>query len=127
MLFFLSISANSQTFGTIKGMVSDKNNPLEYVNVILTKTVDTTKVIKFVTTDIAGKFLIDKIELGNYAVKFQLIGYKSYSQKVAITNTVDYSILGGVVVSLGSQMVDASLRGQLEALRQSSKEALLKL
>ena len=86
MLFFLSISANSQTFGTIKGMVSDKNNPLEYVNVILTKTVDTTKVIKFVTTDIAGKFLIDKIELGNYAVKFQLIGYKSYSQKVAITN-----------------------------------------
>lgn len=43
-------------------------------------------------------------------------------KEVKINTTVDESLIGGLVVRLGSRMVDTSIRAKLDALRTSMKE-----
>ncbi len=40
-----------------------------------------------------------------------------------LTTTVDPALLGGLIVRVGSQMIDTSLRTKLQSLRQAMKEA----
>ena len=48
---------------------------------------------------------------------------KTYGKDVAITAVIDPSILGGLIVKVGSQMVDGSLRTKLNSLKQAMNEA----
>jgi F-type H+-transporting ATPase subunit delta len=43
------------------------------------------------------------------------------SENVALTVTVDPAIIGGLIVKLGSRMVDTSLRTKLNSIRQAMK------
>ena len=43
-------------------------------------------------------------------------------EKVAVDVKVDPAIIGGIVVKLGSKMVDASLRTKLNGIRTAMKE-----
>jgi F-type H+-transporting ATPase subunit delta len=43
------------------------------------------------------------------------------SENVALTVTVDPTIIGGLIVKLGSRMVDTSLRTKLNSIRQAMK------
>jgi F-type H+-transporting ATPase subunit delta len=43
--------------------------------------------------------------------------------KVTLSETVDPSILGGLVVKVGSRMIDTSLKTKLNALKYAMKEA----
>lgn len=45
--------------------------------------------------------------------------------EIILKETVDESLLGGVVVRLGSKMIDASLRNRLNQLQTAMKEATL--
>ena len=49
---------------------------------------------------------------------------KSLGKKVKAEEEVDESILGGVIVKVGSKMVDASVSGGLEKLKVITKEAI---
>jgi outer membrane receptor protein involved in Fe transport len=113
----------AQNAGKISGKVSDKMVPLEFVTVSLSKTADTGKVVYFTTTDSAGIFSFDKMELGEYLIKFSLIGYKAASQKLLLTETVssitaanyilqkDVSVLKTVTVSTQKKLIEKTPQG----------------
>jgi len=46
---------------------------------------------------------------------------KMTGSEVAITNKIDNSILGGIVVKIGSRMIDSSLKSKLQRLKLSMK------
>jgi outer membrane receptor protein involved in Fe transport len=81
----------SQNTGKVGGNVYDKKTPLEFVTIILFKTADTAKAAYFTITDSAGGFTFEKIELGEYLIKFSLTGYKPNTQKLLLTET--YAVL----------------------------------
>jgi outer membrane receptor protein involved in Fe transport len=128
LLFVLLFCKTSQyTFaqntGKISGSVSDKVMPLEFVTVALSTTADTGKVVYLTTTDSAGIFSFDKIELGEYLIQFSLIGYKATSQKLLLTETVsaittanyilikDASVLKKVTVSAQKKLIEKTPQG----------------
>jgi len=71
---------------------------------------------------VAAKFLAEKLSDKNLdALKTAL---KSVTGKdVALNVNVDPSIIGGLVVKLGSRMVDSSLRTKLNSIKHAMKEA----
>lgn len=75
----------AQKTGKIEGRLLDKDQPLEFVTVTVVKQTDTTRVAYYSTTDSSGSFVIDAIDFGDYLVKFSLIGYKPFAQKISIT------------------------------------------
>ena len=52
---------------------------------------------------------------------------KTLGKKVAIKNELDASIMGGLIVKVGSLMLDDSVKAKLEALRLVSKRAVAAL
>ena len=78
-------SVFAQNTATVTGTVYDKQVPLEFVTVTLSNTADTGKVLYYTTTDSTGLFLFDKVALGNYQVKFSLMGYNTLLQKLSVT------------------------------------------
>ncbi len=125
VLLFCTVSQYTfaQNTGKISGKVSDKMIPLEFVTVSLYKITDTSKVLYFTTTDSAGIFSFDKMELGGYLIKFSLIGYKTASQKLLLTETVssittanyilikDVSVLKTVTVSAQKKLIEKTPQG----------------
>jgi len=53
-------------------------------------------------------------------VKSQLAGL--VDQKISLSTDVDESLLGGLVVRIGSRMVDSSLRTKLQKMQTAMKE-----
>ena len=48
---------------------------------------------------------------------------KAYGKDISITAITDPSILGGLILKVGSQMIDGSLRTKLNSLKQAMNEA----
>ncbi len=73
-LFFGNVYAQ----GTITGTISERSNRknIEFATVLLLKLPDSTSV-KGTATDKKGKFVIDKVEPGNYFLKYSFIGFTS--------------------------------------------------
>ena len=71
----LSFKNYSQNSGTINGKVLEKTSPVEFANIILTLTNDSTKIIKFTSTDSLGNFLLTELPFENYILKIQMIGF----------------------------------------------------
>ena len=44
-------------------------------------------------------------------------------QEISLTTDVDESLLGGLVVRVGSRMIDSSLKTKLQGMRTAMKEA----
>lgn len=51
-----------------------------------------------------------------------VLSARAEGQKVLINTTVDESLIGGLVVKLGSKMIDTSVRSKLSALQNAMKE-----
>ena len=49
---------------------------------------------------------------------------KSLGNKVQVTSDVDEEILGGIMIKIGSKMLDASVRGKLDKLQIITKNAI---
>ena len=43
-------------------------------------------------------------------------------KEIKLETSVDESLIGGLVIKVGSQMIDTSIRAQLAALKNSMKE-----
>ncbi len=84
-LLFLSVNALAQnsTLGSVKGTVVDDSTrlPLEFVDVLLLRTADSTLITGAVTQS-SGRFDLKDIPFGQYVVKFTLVGYREKTTQV---------------------------------------------
>lgn len=75
LLIFSILGLKSQTNYSISGTIIDSNSPVEFVNVALITTNDTSRIVKVVVTDSSGKFVLNELKAGNYFLKTQIIGF----------------------------------------------------
>src|ERR1035437_5682226 len=89
MLIFygLTLFQVSQTFGqncVIRGKVTDRNEVLPFVNVILFKMGDTMKMVKGTLTDMKGDYILNRVDPGKYFLKFSSIGYHTKKSNIEL-------------------------------------------
>ncbi|WP_233566105.1 carboxypeptidase-like regulatory domain-containing protein [Flavobacterium sp. 81] len=87
LLFITSQFSFGQSQTSIKGTISDGKLPVEFVDVILKNTSDSTKIAAYTVTDASGSFVLDNIINGDYQLQFKLIGFKTNIQKVKFSGT----------------------------------------
>jgi len=77
VLYSMKLIAQSHNGGGISGtvLIESTKKPLEFVNVVVLKELDSALVTGAVT-DEKGKFQIDNVPLGTYFIKFSLLGYE---------------------------------------------------
>ncbi len=81
-LWFISLIALAQNFGSIEGQLLSNGNPAEFLNVSLVGTTMGS------ATDLDGKYSIDNIPFGKYVVRFSGIGYITQNTSITITSTL---------------------------------------
>jgi len=59
---------------------------------------------------------------GAHAKRLVAVLKKAVGKEVTLNATVDESLIGGLVVKVGSKMIDTSIRSKLNALQNSMKE-----
>ena len=79
---FLSFAQSS---GSIRGVVRENNNPVEFANVFVTLQDDTTKIVAGEVTNSLGEFLLNNLPFENYILNVQLVGFKGKQISVSIT------------------------------------------
>ncbi|WP_103071245.1 TonB-dependent receptor domain-containing protein [Aquimarina sediminis] len=92
-LFLTAQPSNNAVVGSIQGKVIDKNlqQPIPYATVAIHD--GTNKIISGGISTDNGEFLISDIPKGNYTLKIQFIGYKTYSQPIEISrNSKDVNV-----------------------------------
>ncbi|PKV49964.1 outer membrane receptor for ferrienterochelin and colicin [Aquimarina sp. MAR_2010_214] len=114
ILFFLSFwcllltaqPSNKAVVGTIKGKVIDKNlqQPIPYATVAIHDGVD--KIISGGISTDDGDFLISDIPKGNYTLKIQFIGYKTYSQPIEISRKNKDINVGSILLEEEAESLD---------------------
>ena len=98
LLIFIVIGKFSfaQNMGSIAGNLTDKGKPIEFVNVVLRKTIDSTKVVAYANTDSLGQFKFSNIPFNEYQIKFSFIGYQSFSQIISLNAKTNFIELKNV-------------------------------
>lgn len=83
LIFLLvGIYAQAQT-SSIKGIVTNvKKIPVEYANVVLYDSSDSTKIVKATTTDVTGRFELSRIPHGSYRLQASCVGYVVASVRI---------------------------------------------
>ncbi len=97
---------NKAIVGSIKGKVIDKNlkQPIPYATVVIND--GTEKIISGGITTENGDFLITDIPKGNYTLKVQFIGYKTYSQPIEISRKNKDLNVGTVTLEETAESLD---------------------
>ena len=92
--------------GVISGKVIDKTSKeaLPYVNIVVRDVAK--KILTGGITDEKGLFKIKDIPKGNSIVEIQFIGFKTYSQKISITNKRKKINLGTIALEEDSATLD---------------------
>ena len=86
LFYLLSFYAIGQE-ATITGQVVDQNNqPLSFVNVLVTDASDNS-IVKGASTDESGKFIITGLVFKTYILQATFLGFESYSENITIANT----------------------------------------
>ncbi|OXB21702.1 TonB-dependent receptor [Flavobacterium tructae] len=119
-LFILSQVAFAQN-SSVKGTVSDGKLAIEFVDVVLKNTADSTKVAGYAVTDASGNFSLDHVTSGEYKLQFKLIGFKTVTQKVKFTGSpisigtitlkTDTNLLNTVVVNSHKKQIQKTNEG----------------
>ena len=122
-IIFFALNVYAQEKGLVKGKIMEGDNPLEFVNVLLTAEKDTVTVIKFATTGQEGLFMFDNVPIGEYRISARLIGYTpksiSFTIKDEIPNVdfgnvfmeTDTQILGIVTVEVQRKLIQKTTEG----------------
>ncbi|MCC9016347.1 TonB-dependent receptor domain-containing protein [Flavobacterium lipolyticum] len=106
---------------SVKGTVSDGKLAIEFVDVVLKNTADSTKVAGYAITDATGNFSLDHVASGEYKIQFKLIGFKTVTQKVKFTGSpisigtitlkTDTNLLNTVVVNSHKKQIQKTNEG----------------
>lgn len=115
----------AQKSGQIKGIVSDEKGVLEFVDINLKKITDTTKTVGYTTTDIKGNFTIENIANGDYFIQFKLIGYKTHSQKISISEANPSLNLGKIVLKNDATLLSTVVISSQKKLIQKTQEGFI--
>lgn len=106
----VGMCARAQT-SSIKGIVTDvKKIPVEYANVILYNSADSTQIVKAATTDLKGRFELSKIPHGSYRLYASCVGY--VGAHVPIDNLQEdikdmYIVMAGQTIALDETTITA--------------------
>ena len=123
LIVSIIITANAQETGSVKGKLTGKNVPVEFVDILLSSVKDTTKILYFASTDSTGTFFLDKISFGQYKLTAELIGYKTMSKLLTISKgkpivdlgtmamEADAMMLGSVTVSAQKKIIEKTPEG----------------
>jgi outer membrane receptor protein involved in Fe transport len=94
---------------------------IEFVDVVLKNTADSTKVAGYAVTDASGNFSLDHVTSGEYKIQFKLIGFKTVTQKVKFTGSpisigtitlkTDTNLLNTVVVNSYKKQIQKTNEG----------------
>jgi len=105
--------------GILTGSITDKKTgiPIEYANVVLYKTKDST-MINGVITDKKGNFRIEKVPFGNFYIKVNFIGYKSgIVSSIMIKPDAPIKNLGDIFLETSSTMIEgATITGEKDQM-----------
>ncbi|WP_264524727.1 TonB-dependent receptor domain-containing protein [Flavobacterium sp. N502536] len=123
-LLLLLLLISQVTFAqnsSVKGTVSDGKLAIEFVDVVLKNTADSTKVAGYAVTDALGNFSLDNLASGEYQLQFRLIGFKTLTQKVKFAGTplsvgtitlhTDANLLNAVVVNSQKKQIQKTDEG----------------
>ncbi|OHT44894.1 TonB-dependent receptor domain-containing protein [Flavobacterium tructae] len=120
LLFIISQVTFAQN-SSVKGTVSDGKLAIEFVDVVLKNTADSTKVAGYAVTDASGNFSLDHVTSGEYKIQFKLIGFKTVTQKVKFTGSpisigtitlkTDTNLLNTVVVNSHKKQIQKTNEG----------------
>jgi hypothetical protein len=121
LLFTISQFSFGQQNITIKGNVTDGKLAVEFVDVILKKVSDSTKVANYAVTDALGNFSLENVASGDYQLQVKLIGSKTFSQKIKVENSSismspivlqsDTNLLNAVVVNSQKKQIQKTDQG----------------
>ncbi|WP_202702054.1 TonB-dependent receptor domain-containing protein [Flavobacterium sp. UGB4466] len=106
---------------SVKGTVTDGKLAIEFVDVVLKNTADSTKVAGYAITNASGNFSLDHVASGEYKIQFKLIGFKTVTQKVKFTGSpisigtitlkTDTNLLNTVVVNSHKKQIQKTNEG----------------
>ncbi|WP_396601108.1 TonB-dependent receptor domain-containing protein [Algibacter sp. R77976] len=91
-LFLLSTLCFSQQF-RVNGIVNDTfNKPIAYTNVVILNK-GNSEVVKGVTTNEAGVFLIENIDKGDYTIKISFLGFEDFLKEISLNQDLDLGLI----------------------------------
>lgn len=92
LIVLLMISSSISYAASIFGVVSDDYGPIEFASVSLLPT------NKTVYTNETGEFKFNDLPPGNYVIKVQTLGYKTYTIETILASTEEAKDLGKVLL-----------------------------
>ena len=121
LLFLISQFSFAQKTTAIKGNITDGKLPVEFVDVVLKKASDSTKIANYAVTDVLGNFALENVPSGDYQLQFKLIGFKTISQKIKVAESPvsigtiklqnDANLLNDVVVKSQKKQIQKTNEG----------------
>ncbi len=115
-LFFLLQQLNAQQ-AVIRGSVLDQssNDPLEYANVVLFSTTDSS-LVNGVVSQTDGSFVLENIAQGTYYLQVQFVGYESKKlDDIRLAKTQNYDA-GAIALQANEQLLnEIEISGQKAA------------
>lgn len=119
VLFSLNLFSQSNNY-SVSGIIQDQSSkqPIEFATVQLLNARDS-NVIKTTVTDHKGKFILEKIETGDYILRYSFIGYEktimpvTVNQKKENVGTIEIGVssqnLSNVVVTSRKSLLNTSI------------------
>ncbi|MTH15530.1 TonB-dependent receptor [Flavobacterium sp. LC2016-01] len=121
LLFIISQFSFAQKTAAIKGNITDGKLPVEFVDVVLKRASDSTKIANYAVTDVMGNFALENVPSGDYQLQFKLIGFKTISQKIKVSESPisigtiklqnDTNLLNDVVVKSQKKQIQKTNEG----------------
>jgi outer membrane receptor protein involved in Fe transport len=122
LLFSVFQSSFAQNFGKITGNIKSKTEALEFVTVLLSKKSDSLKVLQNTFTDSTGNFKFDKIEIGEYQLRFSLVGYLKSTKNVTISEQKsDIEIIDFQLSEDGTLLQNVTVTAQKKLIEKTSQ------
>jgi outer membrane receptor protein involved in Fe transport len=125
ILCFVSTFAFAQKTAKVVGNISDNQQAIEFANVTLAKMPDSTKVLYFTSTDSLGRFAFDKVNLGTYLIKISLIGYKSFTQNIVLSEENSTYSLGNLKIKSDEKLLNEVVITSQKKLIEKTSEGFI--
>lgn len=120
LFVLISSSLSAQKTMSLIGKVSDKSGPLEYVTITISKWSDTTRVQMMATSDSLGIFSFENITTGEYQLKYSLIGYLPFTQKINVSDKALQQKLPEIELKKdGSSLQSVTVTGQKKLIEKT--------
>jgi hypothetical protein len=123
IIFSISQFTFGQKASSIKGNISDGKTPIEFVDVILKNTIDSTKVVNYAVTDASGNFALENVSAGDYQLQFKLIGFKTNTQKIKFAG--DPITIGNIILQNDANLLNAVVVNSAKKQIQKTDEGFI--